>query len=50
MLTPEYMRLRLDIIPDKIVMNYNLYNLVDNKEWVNIKFTKKCMAFPEWAF
>jgi hypothetical protein len=40
MADPEYMRLRLEIIPDKIIEKYNLRDLVDNDGWVYIEICK----------
>ena len=37
MADPEYMRLRLDIIPEEIIVKYNLRNLVDEEGWVYIE-------------
>ena len=34
---PEYMRLRLDIIPEEIIVKYNLQDLVDEEGWVYIE-------------
>jgi hypothetical protein len=33
----EYMRLCLDLIPDKIVQQYNLHELVNDQGWVYVK-------------
>jgi len=38
MADPEYMRLRLDIIPEEINVKYNLRDLVDEEGWVYIEF------------
>jgi hypothetical protein len=37
---PEYMRLRLDIILEEIIVKYNLRNLVDEEEWVYVEIWK----------
>jgi hypothetical protein len=34
---PKYMRLPLDIIPDKIILHYNLCNIVTPDGWVYIE-------------
>ncbi len=34
---PKYMRLHLDIIPDKIIIHYNFCNIVTPEGWVYIK-------------
>ena len=36
MADPEYMHLRLDIIPEEIILKYNLRDLVDEEGWVYI--------------
>jgi len=36
MADPEYMRLRLDIIPEEIIAKYKLQDLVDEEGWVYI--------------
>ncbi len=35
--SPKYMRLRLNIIPDKIIIPYNLCNIFTPDRWVYIK-------------
>ncbi len=37
---PEYMRLRLDVIPNKIIVAYNLWDLVTADGWVYIAIHK----------
>ncbi len=37
---PEYMHLCLDIIPDEIIIHYNLCNIVTPDRWVYIKIQK----------
>ena len=37
MADPEYMRLRLDIIPEEIIAKYKLQDLVDEEGWVYIE-------------
>ena len=34
MADPEYMRLRLEIIPKEIIVKYNLRDLVNEEGWV----------------
>jgi hypothetical protein len=33
----EYMRLCLDLIPNKIVQKYNFHNLIDDQGWVYVE-------------
>ena len=40
MADPEYMRLRLELIPDEIIERYNLRDLVNDNGWVYIKIRK----------
>jgi hypothetical protein len=47
MADPEYMRLRLDIIPEEIIVNYNLRNLVDEEGWVYIEIRKGMYGLPQ---
>ncbi len=47
MADPEYMRLRLEIIPDKIIEKYNLRDLVDNDGWVYIEIRKGMYGLPQ---
>ncbi len=37
MLNPEYMHLRLDIIPNEIIIHYNLRNIATPDGWVYIE-------------
>jgi hypothetical protein len=37
----EYMRLCLDIIPEEIILAYNLHDIVDPDGWVYIKIRKE---------
>jgi hypothetical protein len=37
---PEYMRLRLNIIPKAIIVKYNLRGMVDEEGWVYVKIRK----------
>jgi hypothetical protein len=43
----EYMRLRLDIIPEEIILAYNLCNIVDPDGWVYIKIRKEMYGLPQ---
>ncbi len=43
----EYMRLRLDIIPEEIIIKYNLRDLVDKDGWVYIKIRKGMYGLPQ---
>ena len=45
--TPEYMRLKLDIIPNKIIDHYNLRDLADKDGWVYIKIRKGMYGLPQ---
>jgi hypothetical protein len=47
MADPEYMRLRLNIIPEEIIVKYNLQDLVDDKEWVYIEIRKGMYGLPQ---
>jgi hypothetical protein len=44
MADPEYMRLRLEIIPEEIIVKYNLRDLVDERDGSISKFEKACTA------
>jgi hypothetical protein len=43
----EYMRLRLDLIPDEIKAKYNLRNLVDDQGWVYIEIRMGMYGLPQ---
>jgi hypothetical protein len=43
----EYMQLRLDIIPEEIILAYNLRNIVDPDRWVYIKIRKGMYGLPQ---
>ena len=45
--TPKYMRLKLDIIPDEIIVHYNLQDLVDKDGLVYIKIRKGMYGLPQ---
>ena len=47
--TPEYMCLKLDIIPDEIIVHYNLRDLVNKYGWVYIEIRKGMNASPRPA-
>ncbi len=47
MADPEYMRLRLDIIPEEIIIKYNLRDLVDEEGWVYVKIRKGMFGLPQ---
>jgi hypothetical protein len=47
MADPEYMRLRLDIIPEEIIVKYNLRDLVDKEEWVYNEIRKGIYGLPQ---
>jgi hypothetical protein len=47
MLEYEYMRLRLELIPDEIIDKYNLRDLVDNQGWVYIKIRMGMYGLPQ---
>jgi hypothetical protein len=44
---PEYMCLRLNIIPKKIIAHYNLYNIVTPDGWVYIEIQKGMYGLPQ---
>ena len=44
---PEYMRLRLNIIPKEIIVQYNLQELADKDEWVYIQINKGMHSLPQ---
>jgi hypothetical protein len=41
------MRLRLDIIPEEIIVKYNLRDLVDEEEWVYNEIRKGMYGLPQ---
>jgi hypothetical protein len=43
----EYMRLRLDIIPDEIIEQYNLRDLINNQGWVYIEIRMGMYSLPQ---
>ncbi len=47
MADPEYMRLRLEIIPEKIIVKYNLRDLVDADGWVYVEIRKGMYGLPQ---
>ncbi len=47
MADPEYMRLRLDIIPEEIINKYNLRDLVDEEGWVYVEIRKGMYGLPQ---
>jgi hypothetical protein len=47
MADPEYMRLRLNIIPEEIIVKYNLRDLVDEEGWVYIEIRKGMYGLPQ---
>jgi len=47
MTDPEYMRLRLDIIPEEIIEKYKLRDLVDKEGWVYIEIQKGMYGLPQ---
>jgi hypothetical protein len=44
---PEYMHLHLEIIPDKIILHYNLCDIVTPKGWVYIEIQKGMYGLPQ---
>jgi hypothetical protein len=42
----EYMRLRLDILPQEIINKYNLNNIVDADRWVYVEIQKGMCGLP----
>jgi len=47
MAKPEYMRLRLDIIPKEIIIKYNLQDLVNDEGWVYVEIRKGMYGLPQ---
>jgi hypothetical protein len=47
MAKPEYMRLRLDTIPEEIIIKYNLWDLVDDEGWVYVEIYKGMYGLPQ---
>jgi hypothetical protein len=45
----EYMRLRLNLIPDKIIHQYNFRDLADEQGWVYVEIQMGMLAFPRLA-
>jgi hypothetical protein len=43
----EYMRLPLDIIPEEIILAYNLHNIVDPDGWVYMEIRKGMYGLPQ---
>ncbi len=43
----EYMRLCLDLIPNKIVQKYNLHNLANGQGWVYVKIRMGMYGLPQ---
>ncbi len=41
------MRLHLDIIPEEIILPYNLHDIVDPDEWVYIDTRKEMYGLPQ---
>jgi hypothetical protein len=44
---PEYMRLQLDIIPEEIIVAYNLRELATLDGWVYIEICKGMYGLPQ---
>ncbi len=44
---PEYMRLRLDVISEEIIVAYNLCDIVTPNEWVYIAIHKGMYGLPQ---
>jgi hypothetical protein len=44
---PEYMHLRLNIIPQKIITHYNFHNLVTPDGWVYFEIRKGMYGLPQ---
>ena len=44
---PEYMRLRLDVIPNEIIVAYNLRDIVTPDGWVYIAIHKGMYGLPQ---
>jgi hypothetical protein len=43
----EYVHLRLDLIPGKIVQKYNLHDLIDDQGWVYVKIRMGMYGLPQ---
>jgi hypothetical protein len=43
----EYMRLRLELIPDKIITKYNLCDIVDEQGWVYVEIQMGMYGLPQ---
>jgi hypothetical protein len=43
----EYMRLRLKLIPDKIIRHYNLRDLIDEQGWVYVEIQMDMYSLPQ---
>jgi hypothetical protein len=43
----EYIRLRLDLIPDKIITKYNLHDNVDKQGWVYVEIQMGMYGLPQ---
>ncbi len=43
----EYMRLRLEVIPDKIIRQYNLRDLVNKQGWVYVENQMGMYGLPQ---
>ncbi len=43
----EYMRLRLDLIPDKIIQRYKLHDYVDDQGWVYVEIQMGMYGLPQ---
>ena len=47
MANPEYIRLQLDIIPEEIIIKYNLRDRVDVEGWVYVEIRKGMYGLPQ---
>jgi hypothetical protein len=43
----EYMRFRLDLIPDEIIQHYNLLELADDQGWIYVEIQMGMYGLPQ---
>ena len=44
---PEYMKIHISLIPDEIIVAYNLWNIVDEQGFVHIQINKGMYGLPQ---
>jgi len=47
MLRPEFMRLKMHLIPDEIIQKYNLTEKVDEKGWIYVRIEQGMYGLPQ---